>query len=155
MGGVASYLHLFGDIEPFLTKNTDLLIWIKVFKASRLFSPSKVFEIKPTASDIDNLKDIKFLNDSLIIAGLKEELPTYLVKVDDISSMIDILEWWKRNEAALLHWSAAAKKILLVQPSSAASERVFSLLDNLFGFKQNSSLEDYVETSILLQYNDS
>ena len=35
-----------------------------------------------------------------------------------------------------------------------ASERVFSLFNNSFGFKQNSSLEDYVETSIILQYND-
>lgn len=94
------------------------------------------------------------MDNPLIIAGLKEELPTYLAKADDVSSTIDILEWWKRNEVALPHWSAAAKKTLLVQPSSAASERVFSLLNNSFGFKQNSSLEDYVETSILLQYNN-
>ena len=93
---------------------------------------------------------LKIFNEPLIIAGLKEE---YLAKAA-VNSRIDILEWWKRNEAALPNWSAAAKKILLLQPSSAASERVFSLLNNSFGFKQNSSLEDYVETSILLQYND-
>ena len=48
--------------------------------------------------------------------------------LNDVSSTIDISEWWKRNEAALPNWSAAAKKILLLQPSSAASERVSSLL---------------------------
>ena len=47
------------------------------------------------------------------------------------------------GKPALPHWAEAAKKAL--QPSSAASERVFSLLNNTFGKRQNSSLEDYVE----------
>ena len=51
------------------------------------------------------------------------------------------------------HWAEAAKKALLVQPSSAASEWLFSLLNNTFGKRQNSSLEDYVESGIMLQYN--
>jgi len=41
--------------------------------------------------------------------------------------------------------------ILLIQPSSAASERVFSLLNNTFNEQQQSCLEDYVEVSIMLQ----
>ena len=35
----------------------------------------------------------------------------------------------------------------------AAAERVFSLLANCFGDQQNNALQDYVETSIMLQYN--
>ena len=66
----------------------------------------------------------------------------------------DITEWWRNNEVSLPNWSAAAKKALLVQPSSAASERVFSLLNNCFGSKQTNSLEDYVEGTIMLQYNN-
>ena len=50
----------------------------------------------------------------------------------------------EKYEAALSHWSAAAEKILLVQVSSAASEIVFSLLNNSFGLKQNSSFEKQV-----------
>ena len=51
-------------------------------------------------------------------------------------------------------WSSAAKQIFLVQPSSAASERVFSLLKAAsFKDQQESSLQDYVETSLMLQYN--
>ena len=53
----------------------------------------------------------------------------------------------------LLIWSSAAKQIFLVQPSSAASERVFSLLKASFKDQQESSLQDYVETSLMLQYN--
>jgi len=40
-----------------------------------------------------------------------------------------------------------------VQPSSASSERVFSLFNNSFGPQQNSALQDYIETSLMLQYN--
>ena len=58
----------------------------------------------------------------------------------------DICEWWKSNETVLPNWGGAAKKALLVQPSSAASERVFSLLNNTFG----NSLEDYVESCSII-----
>ena len=50
------------------------------------------------------------------------------------------------------HTAEAARKALLVQPSSDASERVFSLLNNTFGKRQNSSPE---ESCIMLQYNNS
>ena len=49
---------------------------------------------------------------------------------------------------------AAARQVLLVQPSSGASERVFSLLKNSFGDRQNSALQDYIEASLMLQYNN-
>ncbi len=35
----------------------------------------------------------------------------------------------------------------------AASERVFSLLQNTFALKQSSALQDYLEISLMLQYN--
>ena len=39
---------------------------------------------------------------------------------------------WKNNSSNLPQWSAVARKILLMQPSSAAAERVFSLLKATF-----------------------
>ena len=47
----------------------------------------------------------------------------------------------------------SASMALLVQPSSAAAERVFSLLKCSFGDHQDSSLQDYIETSLMLQFN--
>ena len=45
---------------------------------------------------------------------------------------------------------------MLVQPSSAAAERVFSILTNSFSSQQESSLEDYIQcyntTMIALYY---
>jgi len=80
-------------------------------------------------------------------------LPKYLAKTADGSEQFDPLEWWKLNADELPNWSSAARKVLLLQPSSAASERVFSLLKASFSDQQESSLEDYIETSVMLQYN--
>ena len=61
--------------------------------------------------------------------------------------------WWKRNEKVLPNWSSTCKSVLLVQLSSAAAERVFSILSNSFTDRQKHSLKDYIETSVTLQYN--
>ena len=50
-------------------------------------------------------------------------------------------------------WAAAVHKVLLFQPSSAASERVFLLLKASFNPHQQSSLQDSIEISLMLQYN--
>ena len=114
---------------------------------------SRVREMKPTASSVDQaLSCIPFL-DASERDKLKEELPAYIARVADVDKDFDPLEWWKLNAPILPYWSAAAKKILLVQPSSAAAERVFSLLKASFGEQQESSLQDYVESSLMLQYN--
>jgi len=126
---------------------------LSAFKAARYFSPQKINDIQPNADAINALKSFPFLNSKTILDGLKGELPSYLAKVSDIDPSIDILQWWKQNESALPCWAAAARKVLLVQPSSAASERVFSLLKASFNPQQQSSLQDYIETSLMLQYN--
>ena len=60
---------------------------------------------------------------------------------------------FEEENNSLLKWVEAFKLILLVQPSSAAAERVFSLLNNSFNTSQESALEDYIELSVLMQYN--
>ena len=46
-------------------------------------------------------------------------------------------------------------KDVVSAPSSAAAERIFSLLNNSFSSQdqQESALEDYVQLSVMLQYN--
>ena len=95
------------------------------FKVMRYFSQMRIQELQPTVSDIDSLSVIPFLNDSGVITGLKEELPAYLARANGVNPP-DICQWWNDNETALPNLSGAAKKSLLVQPSSAAYERVFS-----------------------------
>ena len=62
---------------------------------------------------------------------------------------MEVLEWWKNNSVELPYWSQAAQWIFLVQPSSAAAECVFSIL-NRIGDTQANSLEDYVESAFML-----
>ena len=145
-------------VEPGLSyykkKFTDELSGtVAAFKAARLFVPHKINEMKPDASAIDALKAFPFLDNIAVLDGLKQELPTYMAKAADISPSIEPLRWWKNNSGELPHWSQAACKVALVQPSSAATERVFSLLSCSFGAQQDSSLQDYIETSLMLQYN--
>ena len=131
----------------------DLKGCLDIFKAARLFSPSKFNEMKPTVTDIDSLKVFTFF-DTSTIAGLKSELPSYAALTEDMSSAIDPLTWWRDHKDELPLWASACKCVLLLQPSSAAAERVFSILSNSFNSQQESSLEDYTELSVILQYNN-
>ena len=78
-----------------------------------------------------------------MLEGLKAELATYLAYCDDASTETPICNWWRNHEC---------KHILLCQPSSAAGERVFSLLNNSFSDRQSHSLEDYIEISVISLY---
>ena len=127
---------------------------LEAFKCARLFSPQKINIIQPDANTLEQeLAAVPFLNLSPVVTALKTELPDYLARAADTTSNFPVLEWWKQNASALPNWSEAARKILLIQPSSAAAERVFSLLTNSFGNQQDSSLQDYIESSLMLQYN--
>ena len=101
---------------------------VAAFKSARLFLPQKVVELKPDVAAVDSLQAFPFLNKASILLNLKSELPSYLAKAADIDVETDPLVWWKAHSADLPHWSTAAADVLLVQPSSAAAERVFSLL---------------------------
>ena len=124
---------------------------VEIFKYARFFDPAKIGELKPSSSDIDSLEVFPFLKNSLEL--LKRELPLYMAKADGVSQDLDKLEWWKNHQFELPNWSRACKTALLIQPSSAAAERVFSLLNNTFKDSQASALEDYIETSLMVQYN--
>ena len=60
---------------------------------------------------------------------------------------------WKQHASSLPAWATAAKKVLVAQPSSAAAERAFSILNSTFKDNQDNSLKDYIETSVMLRYN--
>ena len=122
---------------------------LQAFKAARLISPHNLQKIKPECASLTNLLVFPFITPSNL-AELKEEFPKYVALTEEVSSDYTILNFWKDHAAAIPKWSNAARKILLLQPSSAAAERVFSVLNNSFGDQQLSSLEDYLEASIMM-----
>ena len=130
----------------------SMQIPLAAFKAAQLFSPLKIQEMQPDCAAVDSLSVFPFL-DHNTLGGLKTELPHYMAAVEDISPTYSPLEVWKRHALSLPSWAVAAQKVLLLHPSSAASERVFSFLNSSFGHQQYSTLQDYIETSLMLQYN--
>ena len=128
----------------------DLKAAVAAFKAARLFDPHRIVDLQPDANAVDSVTAFPFLNSSEILGNLKAELPQYLARATDISQQTESVDWWKRNTPDLPHWSNAARQVLLVQPSSAT---VFSLLNSSFSDRQDSSLQDYIETSLMLQFN--
>ena len=131
----------------------DLAVQLAIFKHARMFDPAKVADLKPTQSEIQALRIFPFLNNDSVIEGLVSELPRYVASAEDVSPVADKRAWWKRHEDNLPNWAKACKSLLLIQPSSAAAERVFSILSNSFTEKQTHSLRDYIEASVMLQYN--
>ena len=121
--------------------NTSLKIPLMAFKAAQLTNPTMIRNLNPEASTVDLLKSFPFVTVDEI-TNLKAELPAYLAKAEDLNDTVDKVSWWKSQEKSLPTWCAVVKKILLVQPSSAAVERVFSLLNSGFGDQQEQSLQD-------------
>ena len=102
------------------------------------------------------------LNAHDLLSDLKQELPLYLAaavhaptfdkaSVDDYTE--GILSWWRANGGAFKAWALAARMVFAISPNSASCERVFSLLKQLFGDQQMSSLADLLQAALMLNYN--
>ena len=136
-----------------LQLNTSLRISLMAFKAARLINPIVIRNLNPDASSVDLLKSFPFVTADEI-CNLKGELPAYLAKAEDLDEKVYKLSWWKSQETSLPNWCTVVKKNLLLQPSSAAVERVFSLLNSGFGTQQEQSFQDYIQASVMLRYNN-
>ena len=142
-------------LDYFVSKfGNDLSESVLAFKAAEFFLPWKVIEMQLTAASVDDLKVYPFLNEQTILGNLKCELSVYVAKAAGVTPDVEVMAWWRNHSSELPHWSNALKKVLLVQPSSATAERVFSILKSSFGPQQGHSLQDYVQSSLMLQYNN-
>jgi len=62
-------------------------------------------------------------------------------------------EFWNTNALNLPMWYKASREVALISPSSAACERLFSLMTNGFSAQQRVALSDYVLASCMLRFN--
>ena len=133
----------------------ELYDTVSAFKAARIMCPATVQWLRPTPATVETLRIFPFLNSDATINGLIRELPQYVAAAEEVVIQCEEkkVEWWQLHAERLPNWSSAVKKVLLVQPSSAASERVFSILSASFNDQQDSSLSDYLQASVMLQYN--
>lgn len=117
----------------------------------------QVQHLHPTAASLEEFRNFPFLDNDNIIANLARELPDYLAAADGVvmEDEEEKLAWWAANSVRLPHWASLVKKLLLIQPSSASAKRVFSLLNNAFNDQQDNALEDYLEASVTIRYNNA
>ena len=143
-------------ITWFLRKfNVDLYDVVVAFKAARLFCPVTIQWLKPTNALVESLRAFPSLDSDTTIDGLKAELPAYLAAAEDVVIPTEEkkVEWWCGHEEQLPRWASAVKQVLLVQPSSATAERVFLILKASLNEQQNCALVDYLQASVMSQYN--
>lgn len=65
----------------------------------------------------------------------------------------EVLEWWRANGRDTGSWAAVARLFVLLQPSSASVERVFSMLRATVSEQQERMLEDQQELRIRMRFS--
>ena len=140
--------------------NGALANQVELYKAIRLCNPQVMMTTAPTAQMVRatlqrarSMCDVDLLITELaqyqaLAAGLPAMNEEHL-------SLEQLTRFWQGNQARIPGWAAFTKRGLLMQPSSAAPERAFSMLNNTFRDDRNHALEDYVATSVMLQYNEN
>ncbi len=63
------------------------------------------------------------------------------------------VEWWSNQGSSVSAWKKAARIVFSMSANSAACERVFALLKNMYGEARDSSLSDALQAALMLRYN--
>ena len=82
-----------------------------------------------------------------------ESLAAYQAACLELPDDFDLLRWWRLKKKDLPFWARLLRIVLLLAPSSAPVERVFSLMRRTLSQEQDMALADIVRTSLMLQYN--
>ena len=130
----------------------------EMLRLVQVFDPSFAAQFA-TPAWVDALSSIPPLEP--LVEKLKEELPEYLVKCQgvsydhgDVAAFTDaVLLFWANNGSKFPTWARAMQIVGTFTPSSAAAERVFSMLKLMFGHLQASSLADMIQAALMLRYN--
>ena len=116
------------QLSDFLRKfNVDLHNTVSAFKVARIMCLVTVQWLLLTPANVEALRQFPFLDSNDVSNDLVTELPNDLAAAQDVIMPCeeDKVKWWRqKSDDNLPHWSSAVMKVLLVQLSSAATERV-------------------------------
>ena len=119
---------------------------MKAYIAVRLCCPVQVQKLRPTAATLEGFRNFPFSNNNATIANNHaREILQYIATAEGATVKCEDDEkvrLWAAHRDTLPFWAAIVKKLLLLQPSSATAERVFSLLSSIFNAQQDSALQD-------------
>ena len=138
-------------------------------KAARIFDPRFVGRLGYDLGEdgVDALDKFKFYTHPELypkIQQMKAELPTYLQRVKEIppynervvdgKDSFNLKRWWLGNCGDLPAWVIVMRAVLTNSPNSCPPERVFSILDDSFDDDQRRAYEDYLQLSLMTQFNN-
>jgi hypothetical protein len=133
----------------------------EICRVIRAFNPNFA-AVHVDAAFVDSMAAITPLNGLGMLTGMKSELPLYLAAAQgapifDKSSVNDftdtMLMWWRTNGKSFPAWALAARVAFAISPNSAACERVFALVKQMFGEQQMSTLKDLLQAALMLRSN--
>lgn len=126
-------------------------------KAARVITPGFVATYPDAATMLQDampsLLDFNFVTPK-VLDGLTLELLTYFPIAKNLPSYtISTRDFWLSHKQELPLWFDLVRKLWLFQPSSAMIERVFSVVNNVFGSQQTTILNDLFELTAMLRHN--
>jgi hypothetical protein len=135
--------------------NEKLKPQLDAFKAIAIMVPFKARLAGVSTDHIDTLARCLpfFEHNPALMAKMKEELPLYATLCEDATATVKLQDWWQANAELLPGWAQAVRMVLTLTPSSAAAERVFSMMKSMFKKEQECLLTDAIEAAIGLRYN--
>ena len=138
---------------------------VSLYKCARLCNPMSMrdyqFSPQTVRNTFGNEQVLKFapVLATIQVDSLIDELPAYTQAAGSIDEAVScksvehIMPFWASRHKELPTWSKLVTFMATVVPSSAAAERVFSILKSQFGDTQTAALDDYVSASCMLRFN--
>jgi len=136
----------------------------KRLKRLRFCNPYVVRRLAAGGGGVDEDAVVNAFNalgrlDAADIPGLREELPRYIesaVQLPDTEAVDEVQHaemYWRGHYAVFPCVAKVVRLAYTYATSSAAAERVFSILKASFGRGQKEALGDYVSLSVMSQMN--
>jgi hypothetical protein len=99
-----------------------------------------------------------------LLGRMRREIPEYqtVLGILDVSIFNhnkpreftrQVLDWWRAHRNDLEAWSEAARIIFAMKPTSASTERVFSMLKCAFPSNRNGAAMDMIQASLMVKFN--
>ena len=124
---------------------------MKLFKAAKLTDYMFMKTHKHSDDEVRSLSVFPFVDDDMM-EGLLNEKEDYFLAASDTDEEYGHMAFWGQHKQKLPKWHAVVMVVVLLQPSSAFMERVFSILRCCFDERQQSVYSDSICASALLKY---
>lgn len=130
---------------------------LALFRAAQVFNPYLYKNMSPDdrQKKIDHLCTLPCFQPPA--NRIRDQASDYVQKCNadsTLSERTDIQEWWLRHKGSLSAWVKGLCLILLFHPTSAAAERVFSLVNNYVSEQQDKLSDEHMKTQLMVQYNN-